>query len=90
MNAKNLDENLDDLRDCILQATTAGEISESILGVADKLEAAQHDQVPDEVKAAVLSLGRLALRAARLPAGSIDEFDSEPLASILQRGTLLQ
>ena len=94
MKAKDLDEDLNDLRDCIIQATTAGEVpertNESLLDVADKLETAQHDQVPGEVKAAVLSAGRLALRAARLPAGSIDGLDFEELVSILQGRAYLQ
>ena len=53
-------------------------------------KAAQDDQVPDNMKATVLSLGKLVVRAALLPDWTIDEFDSDLIGSALQRGTLLQ
>ena len=61
-----------------------------LLDIADKLEAAQNDQVSDNKKATVLSLGKVVVRAALLPDWTVDEFDSKLIGSILQRAALLQ
>jgi hypothetical protein len=74
MNTKELDEELDYFRERITHLANGGMHSEqsknSLLGVANKLEAAKDDRVPYDVKATVLSIGKLVLRAARLPPGT--------------------
>jgi hypothetical protein len=44
--------------------------------------------VTDNIKAMVLSLGKLVVRAAPLPDWTVNEFDPKLIGSILQRGTL--
>ena len=94
MDTKELDEDLDYFRDRIIQLANGSKLSEqmkkSLSGVAGGLEAARDDQVPDNIKATVLSLGKLVVRAALLPDWTIDEFDSNLMGSILQHGTPLQ
>ena len=46
--------------------------------------------MPGNVKAMVLSLSKLVLRAASLPEWTIDDSDSKLLGSILQSGTRVQ
>jgi hypothetical protein len=58
--------------------------------LVDKLEAAQDDQVPDDVKATALSIGELILNAMLLPPWTVDDLDSKLFGSILQGRVLLQ
>jgi hypothetical protein len=57
-----------------LEGTCSEQGKKSLLGVADGLKAAQDDQVTDNIKAMVLALGKLIVRATLLPDWTIDEF----------------
>jgi hypothetical protein len=94
MNTRELNDELDYFRERIIQLVNGARVHQqmknSLSEVADGLEAAQDDQVPDNIKATVLSLGKLEARAALLPDWTIDEFNSNLIGSILRRGTILQ
>jgi hypothetical protein len=94
VNTEELNVELDYFRERIIELVNGDTYSEQrksiLLGAADRLKAAQDDKVPANIKATVLSLGKLVVRAAQLPDWTIDEFDSDVLGSILERGTILQ
>jgi hypothetical protein len=98
MNTEELDDELDAFRECVIYlaegCTHSEQTKKELSDLADKLEAAMDDEVRDDVKAVVLDLGELVLRATLLPPGTPigDDLDLnlKLLVSALRGGTLLQ
>jgi hypothetical protein len=96
MNTRDLDDRLDALRTrAIYHVEGCGhseQTKKQLSDLADKLEAAMDDEVPDEAKAAILDIGDLILRATLLPLGTsvADDLDLKLLKLLASGVPFLQ